>query len=40
LFGGIDSLPKKQRERLEESWADTFYREFFCRIDEEPFVVV
>jgi hypothetical protein len=40
LFGGIDSLPKKQQERLEKSWADTFYREFFCRIDEEPFVIV
>jgi hypothetical protein len=40
LFGGTDSLPKKQQERLERSWAATFYREFFCRIDEEPFAIV
>jgi hypothetical protein len=40
LFGSIDSLPKKQQERLEASWAGTFYREFFTRIDEAPFAVV
>jgi len=40
LFGGIDSLPRKQQERLEKSWAGTFYRELFCRIDEEPFAIV
>ncbi len=40
LFGGIDSLPKKQRERLEKSWAATFYHQLFCRINEEPFAVL
>lgn len=40
LFSSIDSLPKKQQARLEASWAGTFYNEFFCRIDEEPFAVL
>ena len=40
LFSSLDSLPEKQQQRLEESWADTFYHEFFCRIDEEPFAVL
>ena len=30
-------LPKKPRARLRESWAETFYRELFCRIDEKLF---
>lgn len=33
-------LPPKLRERLENSWAQTFYDEVFCRIDEEPFAVL
>jgi len=33
-------LPKKLRERLERSWAQTFYDEIFCRIDEKPFAVL
>ena len=33
-------LPEKQRKRLENSWAGTFYKEFFCRIDEESFAVL
>jgi hypothetical protein len=40
LFSSIDSLPGKHQKRLEESWAGTFYHEFFCRIDEEPFGVL
>jgi hypothetical protein len=40
LFSSIDSLPKKQQASLEASWASTFYHEFFCRINEEPFAVV
>lgn len=40
LFSSIDSLPEKQQNRLEESWAGTFYHEFFCRIDEEPMSVL
>lgn len=37
MFGAMNQLPEHSRRRLEESWADTFYRDFFCRIDEEMF---
>jgi hypothetical protein len=40
LLSSIDSLPEKQLKRLEASWAGTFYREYFSRIDEEPFAVL
>jgi len=31
----LTELPEKQRKRLENSWAGTFYNEFFVRIDED-----
>ena len=40
LISAASELPEKQRKRLENSWAGTFYREFFCRIDEEAFAVL
>lgn len=40
LISAISDLPEKQRKRLENSWAGTFYHEFFCRIDEEAFAVL
>jgi hypothetical protein len=40
LFSSLDDLPEKQRQRLENSWAGTFYREFFCRIDEDIFAIL
>ena len=40
MFSTLDDLPAKPRERLETSWAATFYREFFCRIDEDIFAVL
>ena len=40
LFSSLDDLPAKQRERLETSWAVTFYTEFFSRIDESIFAVL
>ena len=40
LFSSVNDLPPKQRERLEASWAETFYTEFFCRIDEDRFAVL
>ena len=40
LISAIHDLPEKQRERLEQSWAGTFYREFFCQIDEGIFSVL
>jgi hypothetical protein len=40
LFDTVQQLPEKVRRRLEASWAGTFYREVFCRIDESPFAVL
>jgi hypothetical protein len=40
LFDTFQELPQKVQQRLETSWADTFYREVFCRIDESPFAVL
>ena len=40
LFSTLDELPAKPRERLENSWAATFYREFFSRIDEDIFSIL
>ena len=40
LFDTVQRLPEKVRGRLEASWADTFYHEVFCRIDESPFAVL
>lgn len=37
LISAISELPEKQMKLLKGSWASTFYREFFCRIDEEAF---
>ena len=33
-------LPEKLHQRLRHSWAQTFYDEVFCRIDEDPFAVL
>lgn len=40
LTSHVDDLPEKLRKRLENSWAGTFYREFFCRLDEKLFEVL
>jgi len=40
LTSTIDELTKKQRKRLDSSWASVFFREFFCRLKEEPFAVL
>lgn len=40
MISAARELPEKQRVRLENSWAGTFYREFFCRIDDEAFAVL
>ncbi len=37
LLSQLDALSDKRRKELEESWAGTFYREFFCRLDEDIF---
>ncbi len=40
LISAASELPEKQRKRLENSWAGTFYKEFFSRIDEQSFAVL
>jgi len=40
MFSSIEDLPEKQQKRLQDSWAETFYTEFFCRIDEDIFAVL
>jgi len=37
LISAASELPEKQRTRLANSWAGTFYREFFRRLNEEAF---
>jgi hypothetical protein len=40
LISNVNDLPKKKRKRLKNSWAQDFYRDFFCRIDEDAFAVL
>jgi len=40
LFSSIDSLPDRQRKRLDDSWAKTYYDQVFIRINESPFAVL
>lgn len=40
MFSTLDDLPARQRQRLENSWAGTFYRDFFSRIDEDIFAIL
>jgi len=40
LLSAVSQLSEKHRQRLENSWASVFYREVFCRIDEEIFSVL
>src|SRR5664279_585418 len=40
LFSSSNELPEKHRQRLENSWAEVFYRETFSRLDERPFGVL
>ena len=37
LISNINDLPEKQKLLLENSWSGTFYKEVFCRIDEQKF---
>jgi len=40
LTSTLDELSKKQRTRLDSSWASVFFLEFFCRLKEKPFAVL
>jgi hypothetical protein len=40
LISNVNDLPERQRERLAASWSGVFFREFHCRVDEQPFAVM
>ena len=40
MFTAVDQLPPAAKKRLERSWAPTFYRTYFSKIDEETFAVL
>ena len=40
LTSHVDELPEKLQKGIKEAWSGTFYKEFFCRIDENPFAVL
>ena len=40
LFSTINSLPDKQQKRLKASWAGTFYKDIFARIEEKDFEIL
>jgi hypothetical protein len=40
LTSHVDELPEKLQKGIKEAWSGTFYKEFFCRIDETPFAVL
>jgi hypothetical protein len=40
LISNVNDLPAKKRKRLEHSWAEDFYHQFFSRIDEDAFAVL
>lgn len=40
LMSDLDHLTEKQRQRLDDSWAGTFRREVFARLDESPFAAM
>jgi hypothetical protein len=37
IFTIVDQLPESAREKLRNSWAQVFYNEYFCRLDETVF---
>jgi len=39
MFTAVDQLPATARKLLEGSWAQTFYDEYFCKLEEEVFSV-
>lgn len=40
MFTAVDQLPRTARKLLESSWAQTFYDEYFSKIDEKVFSVL
>ncbi len=37
MFTVIDQLPEPVKQKLESSWAHTFYHDYFCRLDKTIF---
>jgi hypothetical protein len=40
MICSVNELPEEQKRYLNGSWSGIFYREFFCRLNEEPFAVL
>jgi len=40
LISAISELPEKQLKILKGSWSESFYREFFCKLNEDIFAVL
>ena len=40
MFGTVSLLRDDHQTLLDEGWAGAFYRELFCRLDEQPFAVL
>ena len=40
MFTAVDQLPETAKKRLEKSWAQVFYHEYFSRLDETVFSVL
>ena len=40
MFTAVDQLPPVARKLLEKSWAQTFYNDYFCKIDERVLSVL
>jgi hypothetical protein len=40
MFTAVDQLPQTAKRHLENSWAQVFYHEYFCRLDETVFSVL
>jgi len=40
FFDPLHQMSPKIHQRLENSWAGTFYRVLFCRIDETPYAIL
>ncbi len=40
LIRSVNELPEELSQKLDASWSGVFYREFFSRLEEEPFAAL
>jgi hypothetical protein len=40
MFTAVDQLPETAKKHLERSWAQVFYHDYFCKLDEAVFSVL